>query len=65
MRERLWKISELTLFAWIVFFREQPQIVAQIKQSLEQFSRFLLPAEKMPTVGEPKRAGKKHSFVAG
>ena len=62
MRESLRKISQLTLLAWIVLFGKQSEIVAHIEQALEQFSRFLFPAEKVPAIGEPKRAGKKCSF---
>jgi hypothetical protein len=35
VRESLREIAQLPLLAWIVFFREQPQIVAKIKQPFE------------------------------
>src|SRR5712671_3148463 len=64
MRESLRKISQLTLCARIVFFREQSKIVAHIKQPLEQFACFFFSAEQMPAIRQPKGAGKKYSFVA-
>ena len=45
VRESLRKISQLTFCARIVFFREQPKIVAYIEQPLEQFSCFFFSAE--------------------
>ena len=35
VRKSLREIAQLTLVAWIVFFREQSKIVAEIKQPLE------------------------------
>src|SRR4029077_16775395 len=64
MRKRLRKISQLTLCARIVLFREESKIVAHIEQPLEQFECFFFPAEQMPAIRQPKRAWKKYSFVA-
>src|SRR6476646_10333108 len=64
MRESLRKISQLTLRARIVLFREQSKIVAHIEQPLEQFACFFLAAEQMPAIRQPKGAGKKYSFVS-
>src|SRR5207249_9931793 len=35
MRECLREIAKLTLVTWIVFFREQPEIVTKIEQAFE------------------------------
>src|SRR5262249_61404212 len=65
VRESLRKISELTLYAGIVLFREQSKIVAHIEQPLEQFACFFFSAQQMPAIRQPKRARKKYSFGAG
>src|SRR6476620_7630469 len=65
VREGLRKISQLTLCARIVLFREQSKIVAHIEQPLEQFACFFFSAEQMPAIRQPKGAGKENSFVAG
>src|SRR5882724_5036519 len=64
MRAGLRKISQLTLCARIVLFREQSKIVAPIEQPFYQFACFFLSAEQMPAIRQPKGAGKKYSFVA-
>ena len=43
MRERLREIAQLPLCAWVVFFREQANIIAQRKQALEQGACFGVP----------------------
>ena len=65
MRESLGKIPELPFRARIVFFGEKSEIVSQGEQALEKFARFLLPAEQMQTIGQPKRTGQKNAFAAG
>src|SRR4029450_12928351 len=50
VRESLWKISQLTLCARIVLFREQSKIVARIEQALEQFACFFFAAEPLPPI---------------
>src|SRR4029434_7559515 len=62
MRESLRKISQLTLCARIVLFREQSKIVAHIEQPLEQFSCFFFSAEQMPAIPQPTGPWKKYSF---
>src|SRR6476620_7529933 len=64
MREGLRKVSQLTLCARIVLFREQSKIIAHIEQPLEQLASFVFPAEQMPAIRQPKGAWKKYSFVA-
>src|SRR4029077_8252323 len=64
VRESLRKISQLTLCARIVLFREKSKIVTHIEQPLEQFECFFLAAEQVPAISQPKRARKKYSFVA-
>src|SRR5262245_38967983 len=65
VRESLRKISELTIAAWIVLFRKQSEIVAKIKQALEQLPRLFFAAEEVQTIGQPKRTGQEYSLVAG
>src|SRR5207302_148339 len=64
VRESLGKIAQLTLGPWVVLFGEKSEIVAEIEQAFEQFSRFFFAAEQLPAIRQPKRAGKEHAFGA-
>ena len=59
MRECLWEIAELPLCAWVVFFREQANIIAQRKQALEQGACFSVPMLQPVVVGKPEAAREK------
>ena len=62
MRECLREIAELPLCAWVVFFCEQANIVAQRKQALEQGACFGVPMLQLVVVGKPEAAREKHTF---
>ena len=63
MRERLRKVAELALLDWVVFLRQQPDVVAQREQPLKQFARLLHPPDERVIVCEPKAAGEKGALA--
>src|SRR5215472_59702 len=63
MRERLRKISQLSMFFGIVFFCQKAYIVAQRKQMLEKGTRFVDLALQKVVVNHPKTTGEKGSFA--
>jgi hypothetical protein len=63
MRERLRKIPQLPLFFGIVFFRQKADIVAQRKQVLEKWTRFVDASLQDVVVNHPKATREKASFV--
>ena len=63
MRERLRKIAELAPVRRIVFLGQQPHVVAQRQQSLEEVARFLIPAEHCVIVRKPEAAGEERAFA--
>src|SRR5687768_1007111 len=64
MRERLRKISEHALLRRVVLFGEQPDVVAERKQSIDQLFRFLPSSAHRVRIGEPEAASEKRAFVA-
>src|SRR5438067_1136422 len=58
----LWKIPELPLRSRIVFFRKEPEIVSNGKQTLKHLARFFFAANAMKTGSHPERARQKHTF---
>ena len=65
MRKCLRKIADLPLRLRIVFFREQADIVAQRKQTLEQRACFGVAVLQLIIVGQPKAAREKYPFSRG
>ena len=51
MGERLRKIAKQPLSGGVILFRQQAEIVAQRKKSLEQLAGAITPAEKDVRVG--------------
>jgi len=54
MGESLGKIPQLPLALWIVFLREQADIIPQIEETLEQDACVFFPSRKMKAIREPK-----------
>jgi hypothetical protein len=63
VRERLRKISELTVFFGIVLFGQEADIIAQRQQVLEEGARFVHAALQGVVVNHPKTTGEKGSLV--
>src|SRR5438046_3044794 len=59
VRERLRKVADLAPALWIVFFREQPHVVAQRQQPFEDRPGIVMPAEQHVVVGQPETAREK------
>src|SRR5215471_16289557 len=62
MRECLREVAELPPGTRIVFFREQPHIVAQREQALEQRECFGLAVLQLVNVGKPEAAREKDTL---
>src|SRR5215831_7722815 len=63
MRKGLREIADLPPRLGIVFFREQPDVVPQRQQALEQGGRFGVAVLQRVIVGEPEAAGKKDALA--
>src|SRR5271156_3650650 len=63
VRKRLRKISELAVKNGIVLLRKQAYVVAQIKQTQEEFPRLLVTARDRVVVRQPKRARQERSLT--
>ena len=47
------------------FLREEPEVVPELEQPLEDLLGLIEPALQGEVVGEPERAGQEHAFVSG
>src|SRR5579875_3277401 len=63
MREGLGKVADLPLELRIVFLGEEPDIVAQREQALEQLARLVHPILQRVIVGEPEAAGEEGALA--
>src|ERR1044071_9351712 len=63
MGKCLREISQLSFLARIVLLGEKSQIVSNIQQALEQFARFFLSVEQVPTSDQPEGAWDKNAFT--
>ena len=63
MREGLGEIAEQPPARGIVVFGEQPDIVADRKEPLEQGSRIAMAADHGVVVGEPEAAGEERPLA--
>src|SRR3546814_7233092 len=61
VRERLREISHLPARGGVIFLREQPHIVAQRQEPLEQLPGIVNPAHQNVNVHQPEAAGQKRS----
>jgi hypothetical protein len=59
----LWKVSKLALDDRIVLFGQQPDIVSETEQTVEQFFRFLEAALEDEVIYKPKAAREKGAFT--
>ena len=62
--EGLREVAELTERNRVVLLREQPDVVSQVEQALEQLARLPLFPLQGEDAGEPERAGKEDAFAA-
>ena len=65
VREGLREIADLALAARVVFLGEQPDIVGEREQPLEQALRIGVAAEHDVVVDQPEAAGKERAFALG
>src|ERR1700687_3185971 len=65
MGEGLREVAELPLLGRIVFFGEQPDVVTQRQQTLEERPRVIIATEHRIVVGEPEAAGQEGAFSPG
>src|SRR5215472_257514 len=63
VRETLWKISKLPAGDWVVLFSEQPEVIPDREQPLEQFLRFLHSPLEGVIVGQPEAASHERALV--
>jgi hypothetical protein len=63
VRQRLREIADQVSATAIIFLGQQPDVVAQREQSLEQRNRVRLSAGKRKRIGEPKRTRQKGAFL--
>src|SRR5262245_42793257 len=62
VREALWEVAEELVAAWLVLLREETQIVARGRGSVEQVASLCQLTLLGQTLGEPERAGQEASF---
>src|SRR5215472_14423833 len=65
VRETLRKISKLPAGDRVVLFSEQPKMIPDREQPLEQFLRFRHSPLEGVIVGQPEAAGQKGALVTG
>src|SRR6185437_2841801 len=63
VRERLRKVSELTLRLRVVLLRQQPDVVRETDEALEQRVCVLVPPDELEAVDEPERARKEDALA--
>src|SRR4030095_12911702 len=62
VRKRLGKIPHQPARRRIVAFRQETDVVANIKEALKNFTRFVVPALKRKVIGQPKEPGKESAL---
>src|SRR5215217_5350012 len=65
MGEGLGEVAQLAAAGRVVLLGQQPDVVAQPQQPLEQLSGILEPADQGVVVGQPEAAGQEGSLPAG
>src|SRR5215831_2964302 len=65
VRETLRKISKLPAGDWVVLFSEQPQVIPDREQPLEQFLGFRHSPLEGVIVGQPEAACQERALVTG
>src|SRR5580698_9770082 len=63
MRERLGKVAELAAAVRVVFLGQQPHVVAQRQQALEQSESLVMPSQQHVIVDEPEAAREKRALA--
>ena len=64
MAERLGEVADLPPVRHVVLLREQPEVVGQAEEALEQLPRFLDAAVAGERIDQPEGAGQELSLVA-
>src|SRR4051812_31059880 len=65
VRERLREVPEQASLLRVVLLREQPKVVRDAEQLLEQRARLVLPAQHQERVHEPERGRQEDTLAAG
>ena len=63
MRERLREVPEQAPGRGVVLLRQQPEVVREPDEPLEQGARLVVAPEQLVAVGEPERARQEHAFA--
>ena len=63
MGERLGEVAQQTMLLRMIFFREQSDIVAQLKQALEETLGVGLPSHQGIIIRQPETAGDKNALA--
>src|SRR5579859_1877538 len=61
--EGLREVAELTLRSRVVLLSQQPDIVREADETVEERHRFVAAAEQLEAVDEPERAREEDSFA--
>jgi hypothetical protein len=64
MRECLGEVAEEPMVLGVVLLGEQPEVVAQGEQLIEQLARLGAASERAERVDKPKRAGEEGALAA-
>src|SRR5690242_2706603 len=63
--ERLRGVSDLSAAGRVVFLAQQPNVVAQSQQSIEQLGCLVVVADAAQRIGQPEAAGEEDALAAG
>jgi hypothetical protein len=65
MAERLRRVADLTRIPGVVFLAEQPDVVAQREQPVEELMCLFVAADHVQGVGQPEAACQERALAAG
>ena len=65
MGERLGKVADEPTRDRVVLLGQQPEVVAQVEEALEELARIVVTTQQRQAVGHPERAGQEGALSAG
>ena len=63
VRKGLGEVAHQPTSPGVVLFRQQPDVIAQSKKTLEQCLGVSIAADQVIGIGQPEAAGQKHPFA--
>jgi hypothetical protein len=63
VRESLREVPKLAALFGIVFFREQPDVIAKCGQAFKECARVIKPVLQNVIIDQPEAAGEESAFV--